>query len=278
METNPPMKRLVTLATLAVVGLAGLMAAEPARAQESLTFGQFALRSGSGPFPFVFTNTGNVGPGQTVVAMTSPNPVNVRFTFTDTSPETNPVLVDPALSDQVVDATLTFSAVSTQAASVTPQGNVLQAFDSGTIVIRSAINGVRGGTTFAVGDEILRVSFVNSSVTLAGSLGGTATTLQASSTGVGPDDITYSANPKFFNFASQFVENFALAFSGMENGGPGPGLAIGANGAIQSFRTSGTGTFAVAQGIIPEPATLAMAGLGLMGIPALALIRRRRAR
>jgi hypothetical protein len=269
------MKRLLTFLTLGLLGMAALPA-DSAKAQNvtSTTFAQFTQIGGNKPFSFVNNNID--GAGQSLTG--SATNVSVNFHFF-ASPFTQ-----GTLAGNSVNASLSWTGAATADASGGPF--IGQNFNAGTLqVVYTGPNTTVGGVNFVTGDVLLTVTY--GSGTLFGLAGSSSPTFQASRPA---NVVTYAANSKYFNFGGATNENYSLGFSGLatpgSGGGTNPpftqpptntaGFQVNTNNVmVRSFSADGSGTFAA--GFIPEPASLAMVGLGLIGLPAVLAVRRRRA-
>jgi PEP-CTERM motif len=122
-------------------------------------------------------------------------------------------------------------------------------------------------------DNLLTITFTNS--TLIGILGNSAPQMTADTATAGVV-VTYSSD--FLTFANG-EKNFSLTFSSWNTPGDGNGLAT--NGNLQALlfqaaTAAGAGTFGGSASVfIPEPSTMVLAGIGVVGL-ALAARRRRK--
>jgi hypothetical protein len=82
----------------------------------------------------------------------------------------------------------------------------------------------------------------------------------------------------FFDFSTSTDNSLALSFSSV-NTATGGGLALGAGNFFESFTTSGSGTFSsnfhTGEEMVPEPSTLVLAALGIIGAVGVAYRRKR---
>ena len=156
------------------------------------------------------------------------------------------------------DAHLFLSASTASAVAVS--GTTLsQAFPSATNTIRILLD-----TPFQGHSNFLTVTF---SGRLGGELGTHSGISQASDAS---DIVTYSSD---VIDVSGFIEHsFALSFSSILTAG-GQGLQVAPNGFVESFTTSGSGTFDAA--VIPEPPSLLLAGMATIAFAGFGLWRKR---
>jgi hypothetical protein len=251
------MKRLLSLALGALVLSA--FTAGSVNAQNSFTFAQFS-KLGTVPATtkqFSFVNNGVTGAGRMLTG-TATNAL-VTFSFLNT-----PFLANAGLAGEIVKGSLNFSTLATDTASLSDGAITQPTVFPGTLDITyNGVNGAFfGGVQFFTGDVLLSVDF--DSGRIVGRNGGQAAALAASRPS---DAVTFTADSKFFNFANITEEGFGVILTGLTST-----LGISAtNSLLDSFNADGSGGFAAS--VIPEPASLAMAGLGLLGV---ALVARRR--
>lgn len=239
------MNRMFFLAALAT---SALFAAD-AHAQSSANFFSSYTQTGSGDaFTYTRTAVGLGGPLPASIKVADPidRTVGVDVTFAVNDPS---YLITPGpLAYQ--NAKLFLTGSSSDAATTTviaPGLNIhSQAGFSGSFEIVST------------GNEIL--------------LSGTFTNGTLSQFSTAPNQASLTLSPADFTseiFKPLTDEGFSISLSG------GFGLVSPDSGAFQDFSAGTSATFTAA--VIPEPATLAMAGLGVIGLPiALRVIRRRR--
>lgn len=276
------MKRFLPTLALSLLGLAISAGSAHAQGVTSDTFADWSQVGNAKPFQF--TNNGLTSAAtKAVVGSATDAPVN--FTF-----KSSPFLVAAGLVNTTVgNVSLTWNTRSNINATATPipgfaQPLLTQGFNNtggsqyGVMtLVYNGPNTTIGGVNFVTGDELLRVSF--SSGALSGFRAGASPGFTSSLPG---DTVTFSANMKYFNFAGAVSQNYGISFTGLDTtdlSEPPVGVSgfqiNSSNSLIRSFRADGTGSFAA--GIIPEPASLAMVGLGLIGLPTAIAIRRRRA-
>lgn len=252
------MKRILSMLALAALGLA-VLPADRAQAQpyDFATWNQV----GNNTKPFAFVNSGGVLSANVTVPVT--------FTFVGS----NPFLVDNALSDyQLSNVELTFKTTATAAATTTGT-NASQDTNSGTMLfVYKGPNITMGSTNINTNDVVLSVSFATANI--SGRKTGNAANLGAADTDTAPNTVIYSSDAKYFSLGSAIERNLTFGLSSISSPGSPNGFNIAANGLLKSFNANGSGRFGA--NMVPEPATLAMVGLGL-GLPGLVALRRRRA-
>lgn len=268
------MKRFLGLIALGAIGLAALPASQ-AQAQvfNVATFEQLSDQDR----PFTFVNN-NLNPG-TLTGTATNVPVAFRFVGG------NPFLTNAALATQnsgtgigkVSNVDMNLSVTATAPATVFPPDPapfqiLTQSTLSGFMEFRyTGANTNIAGTAFNTNDLLLRVDFTISSI--YGQRNGTSATMDGSDVAGDMTIVTFSSDPsnKFFDFSGIKDEAFSVAFSNLS-----ASLQRAAvNNLLSSFNASGSGRFSA--GFVPEPGSIAMVGLGLLGLPGLAVLRRRRA-
>lgn len=268
------MKRFFPTLALSLLGLAISAGSAHAQGVTSTTFARWTADNNDKPFSFVNNGSTSVGT-KAVVGSATAVPVDFKFF---SSVFANPLLVNKTVDDVVLtwNARSTVDATGSSFINETFNNTGGSQYGVMTLVYNgpgTTINGVN----FVTGDELLKVTF--SSGTLSGSLAGQSPTFTSS---VPADTVTFSANSKYFNFNGAASQNYSINFTGLETTSATE-PPVGANGfqintnnnLIRSFKADGFGSFAA--GFVPEPASLAMVGLGLLGLPAAIAIRRRRA-
>jgi hypothetical protein len=168
----------------------------------------------------------------------------------------------PGLPTQTFTATLTINATTTQTASLLA-GNkvVVQPIDQiSSLTIKTASN-----------QNLLTVDFNGS---IGGGKGGTTGSLNGSVSG--GNLVTFSSD--FLNVTDVSQNAFSLTLTSIRNLISGhTGLQQGTNLFLDKLSTAATGTFSAASvTAVPEPATIVMLGSGLVWIPLVASVRRRR--
>jgi hypothetical protein len=163
-------------------------------------------------------------------------------------------------------AQLTLTLSSPLAPNATPFGPFIQQLGlNGTLRMRRLV-------PYLGLDNLLTASFGNAAVS------GTQNAGNAVFHGSDHDDtfagsLVFSSDFINFSLALTSEEDFAIALSSLT-----PGLRIAPDGQLRSFRAAGSGTFSaepVPTGPIPEPASMALLGGGLLALATVRLHRRR---
>lgn len=241
---------LARFAFAAIAGLATLAAGQSAQAVPT-TFANFTDNSND----FVFT-TGMNNTSATLQATGM-----VQFSFNG--------LVAPGLPSGPQTAILSFSVTTTQQA-VSIGGTDIQNFDQSGSFKFVDLSGPYSGSTLLAGTF--------SSASASGMDGSGTLGLASSTTGSGAATIVFSSD--FLSFANTTSRKFSFALNNLINlsdGSSGPSLG---SFFLQQFTASATGNFVSDPAPLitvgtPEPASFAMLGLGLAGVGAFTVIRRR---
>jgi hypothetical protein len=223
----------------------------PAQAQ-SYTFAGFTLNAGA---PLNFTNQTTGG----TLSVTLNTQVN--FNFTSSTGQSNAPHA----------ATLSLSAVTNAGATTGTIG--------GTTYVDQSLNGsgnvnqdVLKITDNATGKNLLTMTFTGD---ILGKLGDNQGSITGSTDPAqGGNVVTYSSDYLTFIPSSGvggtglLANSFALAMTSIN-----PGLTIGAGGFLNSFTSAVTGSFTAST--VPEPASIAMFGTGILATIAFASQRKR---
>jgi hypothetical protein len=233
---------LAALAAVAVLGLSSAAQANPVQ------FAGYTQTTSTSPVTFNNT-TGDITAG--------PAGSQVSFTFTN------------VVGGGALDPVLYSGAAATLHITVTGAGNVLdlgpayyETYSSATITLTS--NNAIG--SHAAGSNLLTVQIGNVGSILA--LKNTLTPNYSGSSDTGETDIKYTSD--FVNFATTYKASFNIGFILQQALGIGPN-----NNHFSNNTASSGGQFsAEPPPSVPEPTSIALVGLGLIGIPV--VLRRRR--
>jgi hypothetical protein len=260
------MKRFFVLLTLSVLGTALL--ATDANAQ-AFTFGSFNYNKSSGG-ALGFTNNNVATPGGSVAVTASGAadggaPVTFRF-------EDSPFLANAALANGQINARLSWNGTTTTTDATNLGSFIDQSFGGANSFVGIYATEAKsfGSVNIVVGQLLLGLTFTG------GNLTGISDTSQPAAFAAGDANaLSFSSTMDLFDF-SQIggLRNFGTTYTSLSTGSLK--VNTGTNQLIKSFLAGGAqGSFGAA--VVPEPASIAMVGLGLIGVPALAVIRRRRA-
>lgn len=236
-------------AFLAAIGLA-ILSPGMARAQEIASFFAFGR-------PLSYTSTGG---SATLMANSS----NVIFGF-DTGP----------LSDIPIDATLSYmattsSSVEPDAVPISGNSQLIADTSPGAITFTADEAVSAGGTSIAAGDTLLTVSFTNALLRPDTNTTASIQAADGEAAVAGPPIQTVNISSPVLGI-SFIDESFSLALNSIQ-----PALSVPtSDGFFNDFTSQFAGSFS---GAIPEPASLALFGVGLIGLPTALAVRRRRAK
>lgn len=248
-----------TATLLAAIGGLSLLSATP------VTFASFVQKSQGTTRPFQYSN---VNGANTFTATNVP----VFFTF-DLNSITG--TLDPALQGfQDANLTLTTSTTATRTVNGT---ELVQPGFAGSLVIRRS-------TAYMGEDVLLRVDFTASEI--RGQQGNFGAGFQGSAFAINPNDVIFTSDFLTFDNGIGSGRAFSLALSAILTSGTtvppgGQGLQTGANTPntqLASFRSNASGLFDAEPnptGDVPEPATMALMGSGLIGLVVYQQRRRR---
>lgn len=239
---------LAALAAFAMLGLSSTAQAAPVQ------FAGYSQQTSN--FPITFDNSnGNI----------AGTAIPVTFTFT------NAVMgVDSSLYSGV-DATLSISITGASPVQIIPGGYLFGPFSSATITLTS-VNAIG---SHAAGSNLLTVNIDSVGGILTQS--GSTTPNYSGQSDTGETDIQYTS--AFANFASTYKAAFNIGFLtrvGLVKRGDYFGSAVGSGLGGNNQASSGGQFSAEPPPAVPEPTSVALVALGLIGAPVV-LRRRRRA-
>ncbi len=217
----------ITLTTVA------LAAVTMAQAQTS-PFASFQQIGGDKSFQFLNTGATSTFVTQDTTTSSTVIPVNFTFLAPNTSGFVNVALPANLVITSVVSNTASFGLTASQ-----PLTNVQISFV---------------GTGPVLGNLL---TLANSTGVLGGALGDSTAGLEETDNG-GVQIVNFASN--YINFNNSTQRNYSIALNNVN-----AALANGGNGYLQSFQSNASGVFA-SNGIAPEPSTLALLGIGALGL------------
>lgn len=252
-------KTLKTATILAAIGAFSTLSATP------VTFASFVQQSQGSTRPFQYSNVSGANPF-------SATNVPVFFTF-----DMNSITggLDPALQG-FQNARLTLSSTTTSTRAV-----------NGTELVQPGFMGslsIRRATPFNGLDNLLTVTFTASEI--RGQQGNFSAGFTGSAFAINPNDVIFTSDFLTFDNSIGSGRAFSLGLSAILTSGTtvpagGQGVQTGSNTPntqLATFRSNASGLFDAEPrptGDVPEPATMALMGSGLIGLVVYQQRRRR---